>query len=219
MSRLNHKVSVFIDVGKIFILLHILADGIVILLAQYHCSVLSEVCMTYRIHQHHVGIEIGDSAFLHLQELIVGCKLACLQQALHRSHLLIHSCLELAPWLGISLIRKSRQLNLVQVINSLLVAAFHSEGVVEIMGIEGNVHLVALLEIDYFELLAIIYIGIECIHAVELYCGFAVGERKLVDAHVVNQYHIGQYRILDIKLHRNAISGMHVHCCKQEQKQ
>ena len=87
------------------------------------------------------------------------------------------------------------------------------------MGIEGNVHLVALLEIDYFELLAIIYIGIECIHAVELHCGFAVGERKLVDAHVVNQYHIGQYRILDIKLHRNAISGMHVHCCKQEQKQ
>ena len=63
--------------------------------------------MTYWIHQEGIGIEVGDSAFFHLEEFVVDSKLACLQQAFHRSNLLVNRSLKLAPRLDVSLIRQA----------------------------------------------------------------------------------------------------------------
>ncbi len=124
--------------------------------------------------------------------------------------------LELAPRLGISLIWQVGELYLVEIVDCLLVATFHSKGIVEVVGIEGDGQLVTLLQIEVLPLLAIIHLGIERVHAIEPCGGLAFGELKLAHAPVIHQDHVVDYGVLDIKMHRYAIGGARAHCHEQE---
>ena len=219
VRSLNHIVAILIYVSQIVVLFNILAKSVVVVVAKHHSRVLSEIKVANRIHQECVGIEVCYSAFFHLLELIVGSKLASLKQSLHRSYLLVDSSLEFIPRQFVSIVSQITELNLVKIVYSLLIATLHSEGVVEIVGIKRDCHIVALLQIYNLELLAIIHVGIESIHTIELNSSLTVGKSILVDAHVVNQYHICKNRVLDIKLNCDAVGSLHIHSSKQQHQQ
>ena len=216
MRGLNHIVAILVDVGIVVVFLHILAQRIIIVLAKLHGSVAREIQMAHGIHKECIGIEISDAALFHLQELVVGCKLAHLEQSLHRSNLVFYSLLELAPRLRIYIVGQAQHLNLIKIVDSLLVAALNAECIVKIVGIERDVHLVATLQIHVFRLFAIVNLSIQRILTIELYSSLTVNELKLVDTHVINQHHIGQHRILNVKLHRNSIGSLHLQSHKQK---